>query len=76
MVLVNQLDGKYNYVKNYAITNKDLEKFHTHLNKPNTEKNLGFGCFLFILHADLLQEKYSKDDSISLKISVEQIISL
>ena len=74
LVLVNQLDGKDNYVTNHEFTEKDLDKFPQCFNKPITERNEGFGLS-FISHDNLLQKKYSKDDSITLKISVEQILT-
>ena len=75
MVLINQLDVNDNYETNSKITEEVLEKFLDHLKKPSTEKNNGVGKVNFISHADLLQDKYSKDGSITLKISIEQILS-
>ena len=74
MMLINQLDSKNNYEKNYKNTEEDLKKFPECFCKPSTERNEGLGKTKFISHAKLLQEKYSKDDSIMLKISVEQIL--
>ena len=76
LVLINQLDANDNYENNYEITEEDLKKFTQCFKQPSTEKNVGLGKAKFISHADLLQEKYSKDDSIILKISVELIVDL
>ena len=70
-VIINQLDASDNYVINDEITEGDLENFPESLIKPGTERNEGLGQDDFISHADLLQEKYSKHDKITLKISVE-----
>ena len=74
MVLINQLDAKDIYERNGEITESYLDMFPEGLSKPRTEKNIGVGRDKFISHTDLLQEKYSKDDSIMLKISVELIL--
>ena len=76
MTLINQLDGNHHYDLNYEVTKGILTKFPHCLNKPGTEKNKGLGRAKFISHADLLQEKYSKDDSIMLNISVELILEM
>ena len=74
LVLINQLDAKDNYENNYEITEEDLKKFPKCFKQPSAERNEGFGPPGFISHANLLQEKYSKDDSIILKISLELIL--
>ena len=70
-LIINQLDANDNYVRNDEITEEDLENFTESLIKPSTEMNRGLGRYNFISHADLLREKYSKDDKVTLKISVE-----
>ena len=47
LVLVNQLDGKDNYVTNLEFTEEDLDRFPERFNKPITERNEGY-CLLFI----------------------------
>ena len=74
--VINQLDASDNYEQNSEISEEDLGKFLECLSKPSSKKNIGLGTAKFISHADLLQEKYSKDDSIMLKISVELIVDL
>ena len=71
LVIINQLDASDNYERNYEITVEDLVKFPHCFNKPSTKRTIGFGSDDFISQADLLEEKYSKDDKITLKISVE-----
>ena len=84
VVLIKQLDGEdfyemlfnaeHNYEKNSEITEEDLKKFPQCFKQPSAEGNLGCGLPEFISHTNLLQEKYSKDDSIILKISLEVIL--
>ena len=74
IALVNQLDAKNNYEINDEITDETLEKFSVCFRKPITEGNDGFGPFDFISHADLLEE-YSRNDEITLNISVELILN-
>ena len=71
MVLLNQLDAGSNYEKNTEITEEFLKKYPECFNKPSTERNVSLGLPKLISHVDLLQEKYSKYDSITFKISVE-----
>ena len=59
-VLINH---KHDYVENGEIVEKDLKKFLKHLSKPSTERSESLGI-KFISHFHLLQEKYSKDDSL------------
>ena len=75
VVLINQLDAEDSYKWKSDITEEHLEKHPECFSKPSTERNKGFGKREFISHADLLQEKYSIDDSIAFKISVELISS-
>ena len=68
MALINQLDAEESFEKNLEITEGHLKKYPEEFSKPNTEKKFGFGKPNFISHSDLFQKKYSKDDSITLKI--------
>ena len=72
--LLTNLMVEDNYVTNLEFTEKDLDRIPKYFNKPITERNEGF-ALLSIPHDDLLQKKYSKDDSITFKISVEQILT-
>ena len=72
MVLINQLDARHNYEFNDVIPEEDLKNFPEHFSKPNSERNGGYRINL-LSQADLFHEKYYKDDSIMLKISVELV---
>ena len=71
IVLINQLDAKHNYEKNNEITEESLKQFLECLSKPSTERNGGLGIAKFISHADLSQAKYSKNDTIKLRVLIE-----
>ena len=73
MVHINQHDAEDSFEWKVDITEGYLEKHPECFNKPSTERNIGFGHSQFIPHADILQDNYSKDDSITIKISVELI---
>ena len=70
--LVNQLDEEDNYAISREITKEKLEKFKDCFKKPTTEKNNGFGSKL-ISHAEILKEKYSLGNGITIRIRVEQL---
>ena len=70
IVLINQNNGKDNLVKTYEITKKDLGTFPQGFNRTTLIRNNGFG-FSFISNTDILKEKYYKQDSITLHVSVE-----
>ena len=74
LVLINQLDAKNNHEKSVEITEEFLVNFLERLSKPSAQRNGGLGRDKFISHTDLLQENYSKDDSIMLQISVKLIL--
>ena len=69
--IFNQLDASHSYFRNMVITEEYSQKFPGCFIKPSTERSNSFGSVNFISHADLLQEKYSKDDNIALIIKVE-----
>ena len=70
-IICNQLNAKHHYVYDNKVGEEDLQKFPECFSKPSTERNRGFGKTKFIPHVDLLQDKYSNGDRITLKISVE-----
>ena len=72
MVLINQLDVRHNFEFNGIIPEEYLKNFAEHFSKPSSERNGGYRI-RFIPHDVLLQDKYYKDDSIMLKISVELV---
>ena len=72
LVLINQLNPENNYHTGFEITDKTLEEKPKCFEKPKLfENEKGFGFPQFISQADILEEKYCKDDSIELNISVE-----
>ena len=74
LVLINQLDPGNNYYLKFEITDKILEETPKSFEKPKLFKNeRGYGFSQFISQADILKEKYCKDDSIELNISVELV---
>ena len=75
IILTNQINCKDNLVKSYEITKERLEGCLYGFNKPTEIRNQGFG-FPFISNTAILEEKYCKQDSITLHISVEVLPSL
>ena len=68
--LVNQIDPKCNYQKSVVVSEENMKEMPGCFKKPKKEMNDGFGYDNFITHADLFK-KYCKEDSLTLKISVE-----
>ena len=75
IVLTNQINSKDNLVNSNEITKEKLEKYPEYFNRPTEIKNEGFG-FRLISNTDIVEEKYCKQDSITLHISVEVLPSL
>ena len=75
IILTNQINSKDNLVKSYEITKEKLEKYPQCFKRPTEIRNKGFGL-PFITITDILEEKYCKQDSITLHISVEVLPSL
>ena len=74
IILTNQIN-RDNLVTSYEITKELLEKYPDSFKRPTGIRNEGFGLRL-ITNTDILQEKYCKQDSITLHISVEVLPSL
>ena len=72
-VLFNQNRNEDNHILSYDITKDDLQKYPHCLQKPTEERNKGIGTVSFISNTEILTEKYCKEDSISLLITVEQL---
>ena len=70
IILTNQINNKGNLVKSDEISKERLERFHEYFKRPTGIKNEGFG-FSLISNTVILEEKYCKQDSITLHISVE-----
>ena len=75
IILTNQINSKDNLDESYEITKELLEKFPQCLKRPTEIRNEGLGLS-FISNTDILEEKYCKQDSITLHISVEVLPSL
>ena len=75
-VLINQINSKDNLVKSVEATNEDLEKNPKCFRRPTGYINFSFGPIFLILNTDILEEKYCRQDSITLHISVELLSSL
>ena len=72
-VLFNQNRNEDNHVWSDEITKETLQKYPQCFQKPTEIRNRGHGAVSFISNTDILTEKYCKDDSISLHITVEQL---
>ena len=75
-ILVNQINSKDNLVKSYEITKEDLERLSECFKRPTGVRNDSLGPTSFISNTEILEEKYYKQDSITLHISVEVLPSL
>ena len=74
LVLINQLDANNNHHKEFEVTDKTIGEVPKCFEKPKSFRNeRGYGYSKFISQADILKEKYCKDDSIELNISVELV---
>ena len=71
--LNNPIDKAQNYLKMTEIIKEDLRNYSECFQKPNGLRNDGFGWSNFISHHKLLENKFVKNDSISLQIHVEII---
>ena len=75
IVLTNQINSKDNLVYHTEISKKWLEKFPDSFNRTTGIRNDGFACLL-MSNTEILEEKYCKQDCITLHISVEVLPSL
>ena len=72
-VLLNQNRYEDNHIWSNEITKYDLQKYPECFQKPTKIGNSGIGAVSFISNTEILTEKYCKEDSISLHITVEQL---
>ena len=68
IVLINQINITDNLVKSYEIAKENLEGCPYGFNRATEIRNYGFG-FSFISNTHILEDKYCKQDSITLHIS-------
>ena len=71
VVLMNQINSLDNLVKSSEVTKEKLEKYPEYFKRPTEIRNEGCVTASFISHTDILEDKYYKQDSITLHISVE-----
>ena len=76
VILIDQINSKDNLVNSHEITKEDLEKYPECFKRPSGYRNRGFGPVSFISNTTLLEEKYYRQDSITLHISVKLLPSL
>ena len=72
--LINQIDAKDNFKRASKVSVEKLEECPECFQKPTTVHNRGYGWRNFITKTGILQEKYCRDGSITINISVEQIL--
>ena len=72
-VLLNQNRNEDNHIWSHDITKYDLQKYPECFQKLTELRNRSFGALSFISNTEILTEKYCKDDSICLHITVEQL---
>ena len=75
-VLINQMNNKDNLVRSREITKEYLEKYPNSLKRPTEYRNIGLGIRSLISNTEILEEKYYKEDSVTLHLSVEVLPSL
>ena len=71
IILTNQIYSKDNLLKSYEVTKELLEKYPQCFNRATGIRNEGFGHASFISSTVILEDKYCKQDSITLHTSVE-----
>ena len=78
IVLTNQINSKDNLVYHTEISKEWLETYPGYFNRSTGIRNIGFPCTAtsFVSNIEILKEKYCKQDSITLHISVEVLPSL
>ena len=75
-ILINQINGKDNLVESIEMTKGDFERLPECFKRPSDYRNKGFGLVPLISNTAILEEKYYRQDSITLHISVELLPSL
>ena len=72
-VLFSQNTNENDYIFSKEITEETLQKHPECFQKPTEIRNSGIGTSSFISNTEILTEKYCKDDSICLLLTVEQL---
>ena len=73
-VLLNQNRNEDNHIWSKEITKETLQKYPHCFQKPTEIRNNGIGTRSFISVTEIFTEKYCQEDSISLHITVEQLL--
>ena len=76
LVLINQIHDKDNLVNSNEVTKEDLKKYPNVFKRQTEHRNVGFGTCSLISNTQILEEKFYKQDSVTLHISVEVLPSL
>ena len=75
-ILINQINRQDDFVYYDEITNESMEKYPECLERPSDYNNKRFVRFSLIPNIAILEEKYYRQDSITLHISVGLLPSL
>ena len=72
-VLLNQNRNKDNHIRSFELTKETLKAIPMCFQRPTEIRNDIFGATSFISNVGILAGKYCKEDSISLRLTVEQL---
>ena len=72
-ILLNQNRNENNHIKSEEVTKETLQKHPECFRRPTGIRNLGWGTASFISNNEILTEKYCKEDSISIHLTVEEL---
>ena len=72
-VLFNQSRNEDNHILSNEVSKETLQNYPQCFQKPTEIRNEGIGTSSFISNTEILTEKYCKEDSITLHITVEQL---
>ena len=72
-VLLNQNRNEDNHILSNEVSKDDLQNYPQCFQKPTEIRNKGIGTSSLISNTEILTEKYCKEDSITLHITVEQL---
>ena len=73
-VLLNQNRNEDNHILSDEVSKDDLKNYPECFQKPTEIRNGGIGAVSFISNAEIFTEKYCKEDSISIHITVENCL--
>ena len=73
VVLINLLNNCDNYSLTHEVTDSLLRQFPDSFQRPREQTNQATGMTTYVSHAEILKEKYTSMDTVSLKIIVERM---